>query len=166
MESLTNHTTTMPPRNNRKERSSPERQTQPPKSQTQPPPSSRKHGGDIPSSSSAADNFSSQKRIVFPPGFKFVPTDEDLIFHYLKPFLQGNKNSYPNVPIHRVNIYESNPEQLSSLSFFLSSLFYVHQNWFLFGFLFLYVNGSVLGSVLFDSKQRNTRRVMIKNGSL
>ncbi|CAH2063963.1 unnamed protein product [Thlaspi arvense] len=97
----------MPPRNNRKEVSSP------------PSPKRNPH---IPfrssssSSSSAADNFSSDRRmkpIVFPPGFKFVPTDEDLIFHYLKPFVRNSKIPPPNVPIHLVNIYESNPERLS-----------------------------------------------------
>ncbi|CAH8360392.1 unnamed protein product [Eruca vesicaria subsp. sativa] len=69
-----------------------------------------------PSSSSAADNFCRtprEKPTTFPPGYKFVPSEEDLIVHYLKPFLRSNKNPPPNVPIHRVNIYESNPERLS-----------------------------------------------------
>ncbi|KAL0714585.1 hypothetical protein Bca4012_021564 [Brassica carinata] len=93
----------MPSRNNRKEDTSSPAEPQPP------PPSSS-------SSSSAADNISRAPRskpTVFPPGYKFVPSEEDLIVHYLKPFLRSNKNPPPNVPIHRVNIYESNPERLS-----------------------------------------------------
>ncbi|CAH8268833.1 unnamed protein product [Arabidopsis lyrata] len=87
----------IPQRNKRKARSSPE------------PP----HNSDIPSS--AADNFFSPSTnpFVFPPGYRFVPNDEELILHYLKPFSQGNKCSFLNVPINHVNIYESNPQQLS-----------------------------------------------------
>ncbi|KAF8102058.1 hypothetical protein N665_0201s0347 [Sinapis alba] len=94
----------MPSRNNRKEDpSSP--------AEPQLPPSSSSS-----SSSSAADNFSAAPRTkptTFPPGYKFVPSEDDLIVHYLKPFLRSNKNPPPNVPIHRVNIYDSNPERLS-----------------------------------------------------
>lgn len=81
-----------------------------------PPRNNRKAEPQPPSSSSAADNFSRTpptRPTTFPPGYKFVPSEEDLIVHYLKPFLQNNKNPPPNVPIHRVNIYESNPERLS-----------------------------------------------------
>lgn len=120
-----------PPRNDSKEDPSPE------KSQTQTPPSlalslallpspssSSKHNPHVPFASSssssrspAAGNYLSfSTPIVLPPGFMFVPSDEILIFHYLRPFLHHNKKSSPNVPIHRVNIYDSNPEQLSSLS--------------------------------------------------
>ncbi|AEE79532.1 putative transcription factor NAM family [Arabidopsis thaliana] len=98
----------IPQRNKRKARSSPERLTQPPE---------LPHNSDVPSSSSssAADNFFSwsTKQFAFPPGYRFVPKDQELIFHYLKPFSQGNKCSLLNVPIHRVNIYESNPQHLS-----------------------------------------------------
>ncbi|XP_010431407.1 PREDICTED: NAC transcription factor 29-like [Camelina sativa] len=105
----------IPPRNKCKARSSPERQTQPTEWQTQPPPP--KQNRDNPSSSSSiVDNFSSPstKPFNFPPGYQFVPTDEELILYYLKPFLQKNKNSWLlSAPIHYVNIYESNPQQLS-----------------------------------------------------
>ncbi|KAF2618444.1 hypothetical protein F2Q68_00041629 [Brassica cretica] len=96
----------MPSRNNRKEDpSSPAESQQPP---PPPPPSS--------TSSSAADSFSHAPRTkptTFPPGYKFVPNEDDLIVHYLKPFLRSSKLPPSNVPIHRVNIYESNPERLS-----------------------------------------------------
>ncbi|CAL9247305.1 unnamed protein product [Arabidopsis halleri] len=93
----------MPGRNKRKERPSPEPQTQPP--------------SENPSSSSclSADNLSSPSTIAYilPPGFKFVPSDEQVIFCYLKPYLDGNKTVLLDVPIHLVNLYESNPQLLS-----------------------------------------------------
>ncbi|KAG7628746.1 NAC domain [Arabidopsis thaliana x Arabidopsis arenosa] len=93
----------MPERNKRKERSWPEPQTQP--------------QSEIPSSSSslAADNMSPPSTIayVLPPGFKFMPNDKEVINCYLKPYSDGNTNVLLNVPIHRVNIYESNPQTLS-----------------------------------------------------
>ncbi|CAE6201218.1 unnamed protein product [Arabidopsis arenosa] len=92
----------IPRRNKRKETCSPEPQTQPP--------------SENPSSSSlAADNMPPPSTLAYllPPGYQFVPSDEQLIFCYLKPYLDGYKNVLLNVPIHLVNIYESNPEQLS-----------------------------------------------------
>ncbi|CAA0386519.1 unnamed protein product [Arabidopsis thaliana] len=50
---------------------------------------------------------------VLPPGFKFVPNDEEVIHCYLKPYSDGNTNVLLHVPIHLVNIYESNPQTLS-----------------------------------------------------
>ncbi|ESQ38454.1 hypothetical protein EUTSA_v10029162mg, partial [Eutrema salsugineum] len=76
-------------RNKCKERSSPEPQTQPP---------SPKHDPDMVSSSSAAS-------------FRFSPTYEELVLHYLKPFLKSKATIWP---VHHVNIYESNPKQLSA----------------------------------------------------
>ncbi|EFH53818.1 hypothetical protein ARALYDRAFT_905966 [Arabidopsis lyrata subsp. lyrata] len=99
----------IPPRNKRKERSSPERQKQPPELQTQPPSHNPDPNNPSSSSSSVAENFSSSstKPFIFPPGFKFVPTDQELI-------LQNNKDSWLlKVPVHHVKIYESNPQQLS-----------------------------------------------------
>ncbi|XP_019096491.1 PREDICTED: NAC transcription factor 29-like [Camelina sativa] len=63
------------------------------------------------SSSSAAHNLP----YVLPPGFKFTPSDEELFINYLKPFSPDRKYYYPpfNIPIHHVNIYKSNPYQLS-----------------------------------------------------
>ncbi|XP_020879737.1 uncharacterized protein LOC9313628 isoform X2 [Arabidopsis lyrata subsp. lyrata] len=93
---------TMHGRNKRKERSSPEPQTQPPSENSS-------------SSCLSADNLSPPSTMTYllPPGFKFMPSDEQVIFCYLKPYLDGNKNVLLDVPIHLVNIYESNPQQLS-----------------------------------------------------
>ncbi|CAA7060480.1 unnamed protein product [Microthlaspi erraticum] len=98
----------MPPRNKCKERSSPEPQKQPP---------SPKHDPYMPSSSSsspAVDNFTYP---FYPPGpgVRFVPNDEEIIFilNYWRSFPEHFINSRPNLPVHRVNIYHSNPQQLS-----------------------------------------------------
>ncbi|KAF8080224.1 hypothetical protein N665_0964s0005 [Sinapis alba] len=56
----------------------------------------------------------SSSSLASPPGFRFVPTDAELIYYYLKPFSLDNKKSWPNLPIHHANIYESNPQQLSA----------------------------------------------------
>ncbi|KAL1191491.1 NAC domain-containing protein 2 [Cardamine amara subsp. amara] len=101
------HSMAITSRNKRKARSSPERETQPPSPNADP---------NIPSSSSSvADNFSSpsMQPLVFPPGYKFTPSDEELILYYLKPLSQGNRYVLLNVPIHHVNIYEYNPQQLT-----------------------------------------------------
>ncbi|XP_019099600.1 PREDICTED: NAC domain-containing protein 90-like [Camelina sativa] len=45
--------------------------------------------------------------------YSFVPTDEVLVTCYLKPYLKGNKDSTIIVPINLVDIYKSNPENLS-----------------------------------------------------
>ncbi|EFH55225.1 hypothetical protein ARALYDRAFT_901407 [Arabidopsis lyrata subsp. lyrata] len=82
-------------RNKHKERCSPEPQPQPP--------------SENPSSSSlAADNMPPPSTLTYllPPGYQFVPSDQQLIFFYLKPYLDGYKNVLLNVPIH---IYESWP---------------------------------------------------------
>ncbi|XP_010430783.1 PREDICTED: uncharacterized protein LOC104715023 [Camelina sativa] len=47
------------------------------------------------------------------PTISFVPTDEVLVTCYLKPYLKGNKDSTITVPIHLVDIYKSNPENIS-----------------------------------------------------
>ncbi|EFH53819.1 hypothetical protein ARALYDRAFT_347836 [Arabidopsis lyrata subsp. lyrata] len=85
------------------ERSTPEPQKQPP---------SENHSS---SSFLSADNLSPPSTIpyILPPSYKFVPADEEVIFCYLKPYLDDNKNVLLNVPIHLVNIYESNPQLLS-----------------------------------------------------
>ncbi|VVB05894.1 unnamed protein product [Arabis nemorensis] len=56
--------------------------------------------------------FNYYNPLVLPPGFRFVPKDEELIFYYLYPFLHGY--SLPNVDIHHVNIYNYNPTQLAA----------------------------------------------------
>ncbi|CAN7013945.1 unnamed protein product [Brassica oleracea var. botrytis] len=52
--------------------------------------------------------------LPYPPGYRFVPTDAEIIYYYLKPFLPENKKSWPIIPIHHANIYESNPQQLTA----------------------------------------------------
>ncbi|CAA7060482.1 unnamed protein product [Microthlaspi erraticum] len=50
---------------------------------------------------------------LLPPGFRFVPNDDELIRCYLLPFLRG----YPFLPcidIHHVDIYKYNPEELAA----------------------------------------------------
>ncbi|KAJ0245829.1 NAC064 [Hirschfeldia incana] len=58
--------------------------------------------------------FSSSSSASYPPGYRFVPTDAELIDYYLKPFSRDNSISWPNIPIHHANIYESNPQQLTA----------------------------------------------------
>ncbi|XP_056864398.1 NAC transcription factor 29-like [Raphanus sativus] len=62
-----------------------------------------------PSSSSSASSS-----LAYPPGYRFVPTDAELIYYYLKPFSRDKNKSCPNFPIHHANIYESNPQQLTA----------------------------------------------------
>lgn len=64
-----------------------------------------------PSSSSSASSS-----LAYPPGYRFVPTDAELIYYYLKPFSRDKNKSCPNFPIHHANIYESNPQQLTGMS--------------------------------------------------
>lgn len=51
---------------------------------------------------------------LLPPGFRFVPKDEELIRYYLLPFLRGY-SFRPYIDIHHVDIYKYNPEQLAGL---------------------------------------------------
>ncbi|KAI4331765.1 hypothetical protein L6164_016722 [Bauhinia variegata] len=48
----------------------------------------------------------------FPPGFKFCPTDQELIYFYLRK--KVNNENLPTNPIKEVNIYLYNPEDLAS----------------------------------------------------
>ncbi|WZZ52266.1 hypothetical protein YC2023_052373 [Brassica napus] len=59
-------------------------------------------------------NMQSSSFLAYPPGYRFVPTDAEIIYYYLKPFLPENKKSWPIIPIHHANIYESNPQQLTA----------------------------------------------------
>jgi len=56
----------------------------------------------------------------FPPGFRFHPSDEELIVHYLE-----NKVSSRPLPaciIAEIDLYKYNPWELPSLSFAMHSL--------------------------------------------
>ncbi|KAL3834319.1 hypothetical protein ACJIZ3_009055 [Penstemon smallii] len=48
---------------------------------------------------------------VFPPGYHFNPTDDELIVHYLKKKTMNEPIPYSKIP--EVNIYQYNPQQLS-----------------------------------------------------
>lgn len=47
----------------------------------------------------------------FPPGYRFQPTDSEIIEYYLKPKL--SKNYYPRGIIYEVDFYKSNPDFLA-----------------------------------------------------
>ncbi|KAI4331760.1 hypothetical protein L6164_016717 [Bauhinia variegata] len=49
----------------------------------------------------------------FPPGFKFYPTDQELIYFYLRKKI--NKEKLPTNPIREVNIYLYNPIDLAAM---------------------------------------------------
>jgi hypothetical protein len=56
----------------------------------------------------------------FPPGFRFTPTDDELIEYYLLPRLQGR----PHVPTDAIiedYVYRSHPDQL-----LLNGAYYLH----------------------------------------
>ncbi|CAN7135237.1 unnamed protein product [Brassica rapa subsp. narinosa] len=74
------------------------------------PQPSPQHEPNMQSSSSSSASSS----LAYPPGYRFVPTDAEIIYYYLKPFSPDNKKSWPNLPIHHANIYESNPQQLTA----------------------------------------------------
>ncbi|KAG5399805.1 hypothetical protein IGI04_014412, partial [Brassica rapa subsp. trilocularis] len=74
------------------------------------PQPSPQHEPNMQSSSSSTASSS----LAYPPGYRFVPTDAEIIYYYLKPFSPDNKKSWPNLPIHHANIYESNPQQLTA----------------------------------------------------
>ncbi|KAG2241827.1 hypothetical protein Bca52824_096331 [Brassica carinata] len=57
-------------------------------------------------------DMQSSSSLTYPPGLRFVPTDAELIYYYLKPFSRDNNKSWPNHSSS--NIYESNPQQLSA----------------------------------------------------
>ncbi|XP_074293889.1 uncharacterized protein LOC141621073 [Silene latifolia] len=48
----------------------------------------------------------------FPPGYKFDPSDEELIIEYLLPRMKDDGKMHPNL-MHDVNIYEHNPDYLA-----------------------------------------------------
>lgn len=63
--------------------------------------------GDVRRRWSSVDEFLDS----FPPGIRFIPTDEELVCHYLINKVL-NKPMSPN-RIYEVDIYNYNPEQLA-----------------------------------------------------
>ncbi|KAI3715832.1 hypothetical protein L6452_22820 [Arctium lappa] len=45
------------------------------------------------------------------PGYKFLPSDSDLIVHYLKPKIETG--THPPCRLHEVNLYDHHPQQLA-----------------------------------------------------
>ncbi|XP_065879779.1 NAC transcription factor 56-like [Euphorbia lathyris] len=63
--------------------------------------------------------------LIFPPGFRFHPTDEELINHYLKKKISSPLNPETSI-IANINIYKFNPWELPDKAFFGES------EWFFF----------------------------------
>ncbi|XP_010513323.1 PREDICTED: NAC domain-containing protein 19-like [Camelina sativa] len=104
----------MPGRNKRKERSLPEPEPEPSGI-----PSSSADDHHLSSSSSSADHSLSSRppstRPCLPPGFNYRPNDLEvlLLLCQKRDYLGGNRDFLVDLPVHLVNIYESNPEQLT-----------------------------------------------------
>ncbi|KAM0052599.1 putative transcription factor NAM family [Helianthus debilis subsp. tardiflorus] len=47
-----------------------------------------------------------------PPGYRFCPTDSELILYYLKPKIETGK--HPECRIYAVNLYNHSPEELTN----------------------------------------------------
>ena len=45
------------------------------------------------------------------PGYRFCPTDTELIVYYLKPKIETGKQ-HPNCRYYEVNIYDYSPDEL------------------------------------------------------
>lgn len=52
-----------------------------------------------------------EKKSTHPPGFRFMPTDEELVEYYLLPRLQGRPH-VPNDCIIEDNVYRCHPDEL------------------------------------------------------
>jgi hypothetical protein len=52
-----------------------------------------------------------EKKTSIPPGFRFTPSDSELIEYYLLPRLQG-KPHVPNDAIIDANVYSCHPDDL------------------------------------------------------
>jgi len=52
---------------------------------------------------------------TFPPGFRFHPSDEELIIHYLQNKI--NSNPLPAPIVAEIDLYKFNPWELPSLFF-------------------------------------------------
>jgi hypothetical protein len=46
------------------------------------------------------------------PGYRFCPTDPELIVYYLKPKIETGKR-HPNCRYYEVNIYDCSPDELT-----------------------------------------------------
>lgn len=80
-----------------------------------------------------------QGELELPPGFRFHPTDEELVNHYLCRKCAGQSISVPVVK--EVDLYKFDPWQLPGTSFFLIPLITF---FLLLFFLFLHMNNFCL----------------------
>ncbi|KAJ0468211.1 putative transcription factor NAM family [Helianthus annuus] len=63
-------------------------------------------------------------RDLWPPGFRFYPTEEELVAFYLPNKLEGQRDDLHHV-IPVVNVYEHEPWQLPGNVFFLNGELHV-----------------------------------------
>lgn len=69
-----------------------------------------------------------------PPGYRFYPTEEELISFYLHKMLEGEKEYTIRTVIPVVNIYDYNPSQLPRINLSMTWQSYC------FSFFFLFMN--------------------------
>ena len=62
--------------------------------------------------------------VGLPPGFRFHPTDEELVNYYLKRKIHGQEIELDIIP--EVDLYKCEPWELASLSFLLIFSMYIH----------------------------------------
>lgn len=60
---------------------------------------------------------------VWPPGFRFHPTDEELVLYYLKRKICGKKLKLDI--IRETDVYKWEPEELPCIDLFSSLFFYI-----------------------------------------
>jgi hypothetical protein len=59
------------------------------------------------------------------PGYRFYPTEEELISFYLHKMLEGENQYLIRTVIPVVNIYDYNPSQLPSINLLTSFFFFI-----------------------------------------
>lgn len=65
--------------------------------------------------------YKKNKMENMPPGYRFYPTEEELISFYLHNMLEGKKQCIIRTVIPVVNIYDYNPSQLPRKYIILST---------------------------------------------
>lgn len=63
---------------------------------------------------------------VWPPGFRFHPTDEELILYYLKRKISRRRLKLDIIA--EVDVYKCEPEELPGTYIFVSSIFFIFCN--------------------------------------
>ena len=62
--------------------------------------------------------------VSLPPGFRFHPTDEELVAYYLKRKINGRKIELEVIP--EVDLYKCEPWDLPGMNFFYFELSFSH----------------------------------------